>query len=310
MKKVFLIFLFFVILKYGFLIKDNFLFLCNLVFSGDTIGFIQYKLSKKTAYFEDYFLRKSADSNYSIAQYELAKTYHNKKNNSDYIRYLSLASNNKYDPAMKEMAEIYYTGYSINKDWEKAFHLYNKLDYKNTSTYCRLIEIQEENNIKVTNEELAQWYKFVEKCDFEFDYYKVAMVYARADVSYKKVYFIEKAASQGHLQAKKLAAAMQYERAERFMQEILAETKDGRAVYTYKKSHHKAAFYNYSKAADNGSRMAYFKLAYFYEHGIVVEKNLKTALKIYEDALESGEIQYEYNVNELRNILYTPPDEG
>lgn len=290
--------------------KDNILIFFNLIYSESLIGFIQYNLSKKSPLFENYFLRKSAFNNYNIAQYELANEFKNKGEYNYYIKFLELSSKNKYQPAIKDIADIYYNGDIVNKNWNKSFNLYNQLINKNTVTYCRLIEIQEKNKIEVTTKELVRWYDFLAKCSFKIDYYKVSKVYGKENKNHKALYFMEKSANQGHPEARKIVANIYYNRGEKAMESIIGETDDGRSTYTYKESNPKAAFYNYSKAADYGSRKAYFKLGYFYEHGFVVERNLKTALKIYEDAVKSGEIEYENKIYELKELLYIPSDFG
>ncbi len=76
-----------------------------------------------------YFLKKAADQNFRIAQYDLAKFYREGtyviQNDKKAFEYFFMSAMRQYIPAISQLGFMYYKGYGVKQDYDKAYHFLN-----------------------------------------------------------------------------------------------------------------------------------------------------------------------------------------
>ncbi len=185
-------------------------------------------------------------------------------------KYRALADKG-YAPAIFELGNLYEQGLGVEQDYKKAIELYEKAaELDNPEAMERLYEIYRGNPNHPRNEEKMRYYiNFLATTD-DYYIYRLGMI-RLGDKEYKKAYnlFYHLAEKDEGLGYVGLGIML----------------RDGLET---KKDYEKA--YKYIKYAwdEKNNYLGVYNLAWFYENGIVVEKNLNEAFDNYKTASNVG----------------------
>lgn len=193
-----------------------------------------------------------------------------------------------YVDAQNTIADSYYAGNGVEKNYQKAFEWYQKAaNNGHLEAMNSLALMYEKGDIGQPNIEQAEkWYKFAADRGHASSQYMVSLIYREHEkfqnLKLARDYLV-RAANGGH-------APAQYDLALHYEDALYDSPKSEKLALKY---YQLAVAKRYPKAMNN--------LALMYEEGRGVEQNIEQALGLYNQSFQLGDAVAAYN---LANLYY------
>lgn len=191
-----------------------------------------------------------------------------------------------YVDAQNTIADSYYVGNGIEKNYQKAFEWYQKAaNNGHLEAMNSLALMYDKGDVgKASIEQAEKWYKFAADQGHASSQYMVSLIYREHEkfqnLKLARDYLV-RAANGGHTPA-------QYDLALHYEDGLHGSPKSEKLALKY---YQLAAAKRYAKAMNN--------LALMYEEGRGVEQNTIEALRLYDQSFQLGDAVAAYNLGNL-----------